>query len=353
MKRMPFHTTALLRRFAAGFFLVAGMLSCSAPQATFTNPLRDGADPWITKYDGRYYTCFKSGRGIAVTESDDMTRFERERVVWQPADSGAWNSFNIWAPELHRLRGKWYIYYAAAPVPGSPFTGQRTGVLECDTPLGDYRDCGMLYTGDNPDGKTDNIWAIDMTIFEHRGELYAVWSGWERQRDTDATDQLLYIARMESPTRIGPRILLSRPDQPWEQGDHISLQEGPSALRHGDDLFIVYSTRGSWSRHYKLGQLRLRTPDSDPLDPASWIKSGPVFTGNDHIHGGGHASFTTSPDGREHWIYYHSKKDTVHNWGRDVRLQRFDFDAAGNPRFGQPAEPGPYPMPSGTPKHAN
>ena len=232
MKRMPFHTTALLRRFAAGFFLVAGMLSCSAPQATFTNPLRDGADPWITKYDGRYYTCFKSGRGIAVTESDDMTRFERERVVWQPADSGAWNSFNIWAPELHRLRGKWYIYYAAAPVPGSPFTGQRTGVLECDTPLGDYRDRGMLYTGDNPDGKTDNIWAIDMTIFEHRGELYAVWSGWERQRDTDATDQLLYIARMESPTRIGPRILLSRPDQPWEQGDHIALQEGPSAPLH-------------------------------------------------------------------------------------------------------------------------
>lgn len=36
-----------------------------------------------------------------------------------------------------------------------------------------------------------------------------------------------------------------------------------------------------------------------------------------------------------------------------VRLQRFDFDAAGNPRFGQPAEPGPYPMPSGTPTHAN
>ena len=100
MKRMPFHTTALLRRFAAGFFLVAGMLSCSAPQATFTNPRRDGADPWITKYDGRYYTCFKSGRGIAVTESDDMTRFERERVVWQPADSGAWNSFNIWALKL-------------------------------------------------------------------------------------------------------------------------------------------------------------------------------------------------------------------------------------------------------------
>ena len=56
MKRMPFHTTALLRRFAAGCFLVAGMLSCSAPQATFTNPLRDGADPWSSNFDGLFYT---------------------------------------------------------------------------------------------------------------------------------------------------------------------------------------------------------------------------------------------------------------------------------------------------------
>lgn len=244
---------------------------------------------------------------------------------------------------------QWYIYYAAAPVPGSPFTGQRTGVLECDTPLGDYRDRGMLYTGDNPDGKTDNIWAIDMTIFEHRGELYAVWSGWERQRDTDATDQLLYIARMESPTRIGPRILLSRPDQPWEQGDHIALQEGPSALRHGDDLFIVYSTRGSWSRHYKLGQLRLRTPDSDPLNPASWIKSGPIFTGNDRIHGVGHASFTTSPDGNEYWIYYHSKKIRYTTGGATYACNASTSTPRATPASESPQSRGPTPCPRGHP----
>ena len=200
------HPTARRWRLLAGALLFTAALACAAPgDGTFTNPLRDGADPWITQYGGRYYTCFASGRGIAVSESSDMTRFERERIVWQPAGSGAWNSYSIWAPELHRIGDKWYIYYAAAPVPGSPFVGQRTGVLECDTPLGDYRDCGMLYTGDNPDGVSDNIWAIDMTVFEHRGVLYAVWSGWERQRDTDATDQQLYIARMESPTRIGPR----------------------------------------------------------------------------------------------------------------------------------------------------
>ena len=129
--------------------------------------------------------------------------------------------------------------------------------------------------------------------------------------------------------------------------DHVSFD-----VPRGE-ILAVAGVQGNGQTELAEVILGLRTPDSDPLDPASWIKSGPVFTGNDHIHGVGHASFTTSPDGREHWIYYHSKKDTVHNWGRDVRLQRFDFDAAGNPRFGQPAEPGPYPMPSGTPKHAN
>ena len=49
MKRMPFHTTALLRRFAAGFFLVAGVPSCFPPPATFTHPLPDGAHPVRTQ----------------------------------------------------------------------------------------------------------------------------------------------------------------------------------------------------------------------------------------------------------------------------------------------------------------
>jgi hypothetical protein len=31
----------------------------------------------------------------------------------------------------------------------------------------------MLYTGDNPDMKTENTWAIDMTVFRYRGKLYA------------------------------------------------------------------------------------------------------------------------------------------------------------------------------------
>ena len=53
---------------------------------------------------------------------------------------------------------------------------------------------GMFWeTGKN------NRWAIDMTLLEHKGQLYAVWSGWENSEPTDKTQQHLYIAKMENP----------------------------------------------------------------------------------------------------------------------------------------------------------
>jgi GH43 family beta-xylosidase len=99
---------------------------------------------------------------------------------------------------------------------------------------------------------------------------------------------------MSDPVTIsGPRVKLSSPVESWEVGTELSLEEGPEILQHGGDTFIIYSTRESWLKEYRLGQLRLR-PGADPLDPASWTKSGPVFTGSGEVYGVGHASFTTS-----------------------------------------------------------
>jgi len=307
---------------------------------TFTNPLWRGADPWIIKHDGMYYTCRSANGGIVVTESRFLTRIERTGAVWYAPKEG-WNCSFIWAPELHHINGKWYIYYAAGLNNEKPFIWQRTGVLECSTPLGTYRDMGQLYTGDDPEQKHENIWGIDMTVFTHKEKLYAVWSGWEHNSYTDAIQQNLYIAHMPTPTSIGRRVLLSVPDQPWQMGDRFGLEEGPSVIKHDGNVFIMFSTRGSWTIHYRLGQLKLKNADANPLDPKSWIKSGPVFLGDEkNVFGVGHASFTTSPDDKEWWIFYHSKVDTVPGWNRVARLQKFTFDAGGNPFFGPAVLPG-------------
>ena len=125
----------------------------------------------------------------------------------------------------------------------------------------------------------DNCWAIDMTVLTVEGKHYAVWSGWDKYyENAEAPMQWLYIAPMtfhkEKPyVRLGERALLSSPELPFEMkvDEHISLLEGPSALYHGDDIFILYSCRGSWTVNYKMGQLRLKK-GCDPMDPASWEK---------------------------------------------------------------------------------
>mgnify|MGYP002780144220 CR=1 FL=1 len=129
----------------------------------------------------------------------------------------------------------------------------------------------------------------------------------------------------------------------------LPLQEGPEFLQRGGQTFLVYSTNDSWLPTYQLGMLRLR-PGADPLDPASWTKTGPVFAPANGVLGVGHHTFTTSPDGREDWLVYHAKTSASPGWDRVIRMQRFAWRPDGAPDFGAPAPSGaPLAVPSGEP----
>ena len=316
---------------------------------TFINPLYDGADPWVFQKDDYYYYCRSARGGVLISKSRLLTHQGESKRIWETPSSG-WNQSCLWAPELHFVDGHWYVYYTAGES-GPPFVHQRSGVLrsETDDAFSEYHDMGMLYTGDNPDRVSENTWAIDLTILPHKDKLYAVWSGWIENRDTHTTPQHLYITEMENPyTMKSLRVKLSSPEEPWETGGPLDLQEGPQILKNGDDVFIVYSTRESWLINYRLGLLRLKDPDGDLLSPDNWEKIGPVFMGTDDVLGAGHCSFAKSPDRTEDWILYHSKKTVEPGWQRDVRLQPFTWKPDGMPDFGTPIPAGvEIPRPSG------
>jgi GH43 family beta-xylosidase len=321
-----------------------GTASC-----TFTNPLGAGADPWVMRRGDAYYFAESRNNQIWIHKTGWLTTIMNNGVpVWTAPASG-WNQTNLWAPELHYIDGHWYIYYAAGSS-GPPFIAQRAGVLESvtDDPQGAYTDLGMLYTGDDVAGQTNPIWAIDLTVDRINGQLYAVWSGWDQNATTDRTPQNLYIAAMSDPHTISSnRVKLSAPTESWEIGTELNLQEGPELLEHAGQVFVIYSTRESWLPDYRLGQLRLTNP-ANPMDPASWVKSGPVFTGTGGVYGVGHASFTTSPDSTEDWIVYHTKTDPSPGWNRVIRTQKFGWNADGSPNFGVPVPSGQaIAMPSG------
>jgi GH43 family beta-xylosidase len=59
------------------------------------------------------------------------------------------------------------------------------------------------------------------------------------------------------------------------------------------------------------------------------------------VFGVGHCSFTTSPDGRQDYIVYHSKTSRRDGWDRVVRVQRFAWTEDGMPDFGRPVTAAP------------
>lgn len=311
-------------------------------ECTFTNPVATGADPWVVRDGGAYYMVQSRDNGIYVSRSTTLTGVAGAGTrVWSAPATG-WNRTNVWAPELHRVGDRWYIYYAAGES-GPPYIHQRAGVLESvgADPQGAYVDRGMLYTGDDLAGGGPSRWAIDFTTAVVNGQRIGVWSGWETDAATDRTTQHLYAAPMSNPWTVsGNRVRISSPVEAWERGTELDLQEGPQVLQREDgQTMLVYSTRESWLPDYRLGLLRLT--GADALRAANWIKSaGPVFTSGDGVVGVGHASFTKSPDGAEDWIVYHAKTSTAPGWDRVIRMQKFTWAADGTPNFGAPVASG-------------
>lgn len=336
---------------------------------TFNNPIAGIPDPWIVQYQGAYYTCKAHGNGINVSKSEKLTVINSTKAIWTaPKDNGImkpWNTSHVWAPELHFIDGRWYVYYAAGR-PSSEsgsYKMQRTGVLRSKTtdPMGEYEDMGMIYTGDeySPSivATTDNTcYAIDMGVVKIGAKLYAVWSGTINKES--GGDQRIYIAEMSNPWTISSnRVEISKPDQSWELIEPaVKVNEGPAFLQRDDKLFVVYSCNGSWTKYYRLAYLMLNIGD-DPMVPSNWKKSpNAVFyrcddtVDEDGVNGVGHCCFTKSLDGTEDWIVYHVKNRNHGSYetGRSTFIQRFTWNADGTPNFGTPVGWGePVVVPSG------
>ena len=325
-------------------FKPGGATNAPLAENSFINPVGEGADPWVIRDPNspRYLWCLSEGNlAIAVHTSDRLESMGQKHIIWEAPTTGPYSK-EVWAPELHFIDGRWYIYFAASDGDNA---NHLSYVLESekDDPLGPYSLHGPLATGEGKDGRSPNLWAIDVTVLKHDSKRYAIWSGW----DAAGTDQqYLYIAPMKSPTELaGPRIrLCSNDDYPWEFTHYTpdlttndkgrGLNEAPQIFRAQGRTFVTFSCGASWLPTYKLGILELIA--DDPLNPKSWKKRAtPVFTGNDSTIGVGHSCFVTSLDESERWHIYHAKRDPNPGWRRTLFVQPMKTGKRGFPLFGQ------------------
>jgi len=310
----------------------------------FDNPLiLNRADPWIYRHtDGYYYfTATEPGYSfIELRRSRTIAglRSAEPAIVWKKHAAGPMSA-NIWAPELHFIDGKWYIYFAAARTSEAVdgLFDHRMYVLENDSPNpleGTWTEKGQIRT-------EWESFSLDATTFEHRGARYLIWA----QKDPAIEgNSNLYIARMANPWTIeGKQVCLSTPEFEWERRGFM-VNEGPAVIKRHGRIFITYSASAT-NHHYCMGLLAAGDGD-DLLDPASWRKSPvPVFASSEEasVYGPGHNSFTVSEDGRHDLLVYHARSYKeiqgfeLDDPNRHTRLQPFSWSGEGMPVFGVPS----------------
>ncbi len=321
--------------------LFLGLLPAAASLAVeeISNPLiRQRADPHLMRHtDGYYYYMgtvpeydrlelrrAQTIEGLATTEP---------KVIWRKHATGEMGA-HIWAPEIHFIDGKWYVYFAAGGA--EKVWNIRIYVLEnaSANPLeGEWTERGQLKTN-------WESFALDATTFEHRGARYLLWAQYD---PTAAKGTNLYLARMDSPVSItGKQVMLSQPEYEWEK-IRYPVNEGPAVLKRNGRIFLTYSGAGTGAE-YCLGLLTA-DENSDLLDLKSWVKSPkPVFVTSEenHIFGPGHNCFTTTPDGKTDLLVYHARSyrdiqgDPLHDPNRHTRVQPITWHADGTPDFGVP-----------------
>ena len=309
----------------------------------YVNPIiKQRADPWICKHrDGYYYFT-------ASVPSYDLIELRRSKTIsglaeavpvvcWRKKDSGPMSA-NIWAPEIHFIDGKWYIYFAAAwtAETNEGLFDHRMYVIECssDNPLeGNWIERGKIQTN-------WESFSLDATSFEHNGTRYYVWA----QKDPNINgNSNLYIASMINAWTLSDKqIMISTPEFEWEKNGFL-VNEGAAVLKRNGKVFITYSASAT-DHHYCIGLL-WADEDSDLLNAASWKKSpAPIFQSNDEqaIYGPGHNCFTVSEDNQSDIMVYHARNykeiigDPLYDPNRHACIQPISYTINGFPDLGKP-----------------
>lgn len=298
------------------------------------------ADPYVYHHkDGSFYftASVPAYDRIVLRKADrlkDLSEAE-EMTIWKKHESGPMGE-HIWAPELHFINEKWYIYFAAGNKEDPWHI--RPYVLQCegDDPMTDpWVEKGMMQAADE-DEFSFRSFSLDATILENKGDYYYIWA---EKVGVGKMISNLYIARMASPTKLETvQVLLTTPDYDWERFGYW-VNEGPAVLKKDGKIFLTYSASDT-GIHYCVGMLSVDA-EEDLLDPRKWKKERyPVLATDEKlgIYGPGHNCFTTDEDGRTIMVF-HARKEAkiegnpLYNPNRHAMMLEVNWDETGKPVF--------------------
>lgn len=318
---------------------------------TYPNPfILERADPYVTKGpDGYYYFTASYPAFYSVEKGYDRIILRKsktvaglaeaqEHTIWRAHSDGDM-AVHVWAPELHYIGGRWYIFFAAAD--SDDVWHIRPYVLRCNgnDPVNDsYEELGMMQAADG-DNTSFKAFSLDATYFESDSKHYVIWA---EKRELS----VLMMAQI-NPTQpnklIGMPMLLSKPEYDWELVKE-KVNEGPSVLMSGDKVIVFFSASGTGAE-YCIG-MTWAYKNSDLMNPSSWHKLDKPILSTDDLEGEvgpGHNSFVVDENGKQ-LIVYHARPashltkecstycdESLYDPCRHARIKEVKFDSNGLP----------------------
>lgn len=280
--------------------------------------IKDRADPYVTRgSDGWYYfTASYPMYGGTDPEGYDRIILRRARtvdgladaeeiVIWDEKDTPTAHRY-IWAPEIHEIGGKWYVYFAASDSADNVWD-IRCHVIMCegDDPYTDtWVDKGRFQACEG-DNFSFRWFSLDMTYFEAGGKSYVAWA----QTDGNSNVYIATVDPAEPWKTTCPAVLLTKPEYDWEKV-RIPVNEGPAAMVVDGKVYLAFSASAT-GPEYCIG-LMYADESADLTDTSNWTKlDRPLLTSDDleGEYGPGHNSFVKNEYGE--WIFVYHSRDEV------------------------------------------
>ena len=286
----------------------------------------DAPDPYVT-YDaalGYYYALYTECTRIRVHRAKTLAGLAQgecfEVFRADPEQNGIYG--DLWAPEMHRIGDRWYLYSSGRTRPPEKNVlwvgGYRLILFASHTsdPFDGFDFCGIADRENQ---------AIDPTVIPAPdGRMFLCHT-------IHGRGDGLFLRELVTPTTLSDRLMhFGSPDAEREGGcnEGAFFLTSPNGRR-----FIVFSAFGCFDDRYRLCVMEYT---GGPFDsPDSWQKEDePLLESFGGFYGPGHASFFTAEDGNT-YIAFHAMHQHAYSDGRPVprylHIRPVVFDSTGYP----------------------
>ena len=315
------------------------------------------ADPYVIRdeendcyyFTGTYPICGNAedaaGVGndrIVLRKADTISGLSdaNEVEIWNQNDSAKANRY-IWAPELHKIGGSWYILFTASR--SNNVWDIRPHMLKCmgDDPMDPANwktadESNLYQVQANPgDPLAFTQFSLDMTYFEANGQSYVAWA----EKPNGISKIYLATVNPEAPWQLtSDAVVLSEPDYAWEWSNGTIINEGPAVLKHDGKVFLCFSG-AAVDYSYCIGMLSA-DEGSDLLNLDSWTKYPTPLLSSDDFEdqcGPGHNSFTYDENGNP-VLVYHARpvKDCSNGMDADGNFGHCEYQGPGQNALNDP-----------------